>query len=363
MMMAFAVAMSSSASRGYAFKSEGFTSPPRQKFSGPLHKNFELAKSMLIARNQIVGPEDVALDDQGRIYAGSSKNGKIYRVTLSQSQEAKLEIFAETGGTFSLGLHFDANQNLILCNSRGLLSVDKSGKVSLLTDSCDGVPITFPDDLVIASDGKIFFSNASSKFDGQAGRRDMNYDLLENTPNGSLYCFDPATGKTSLILSKLYFANGVVLSPHQEFLLIAETDRWRIKRYWLEGPQKGKVDIFANNLPGAPDGISADPDGGYWVALPGRRTLFLDFMCRHPKLKDFASHFPEIFWRRVPRYGLVVHLDADGKLDDSLQDPTGKVYYVTNAIPWHGMLYLGSLKNNAIAIYDGRSELRQQSNN
>ncbi len=66
-----------------------------------------------------VGPEDIAVDAQGRIYGGM-EDGRILRFQADGSQP---ELFADTGGR-PLGLHFDAAGNLVVADgNKGLLSI------------------------------------------------------------------------------------------------------------------------------------------------------------------------------------------------------------------------------------------------
>lgn len=65
----------------------------------------------------------------------------------------------------------------------------------------------------------------------------------------------------------LQFANGIILSDDEEFIVIAETARSRLYRFWLKGPKKGTHDIFAENLPGFPDNLNSDGKGGFFVPL------------------------------------------------------------------------------------------------
>ncbi len=127
---------------------------------GPLAPNQTLAATQLIAKGQIQGPEDVAVDAAGRIY-GAAEDGRIVRVTLHPNGEESLETFAVTGGR-PLGLHFDAGGRLIVADAvRGLLAIDAQGTVETLLTEVDGLPFAFTDDLDIASDGRIYFSDAS----------------------------------------------------------------------------------------------------------------------------------------------------------------------------------------------------------
>ena len=93
----------------------------------------------------------------------------------------------------------------------------------------------FADDVDVARDGMIYFSDASSKF----GPNEYMLDMLENRPHGRLLRYDPATKETSTLLDELYFANGVALSQNEDFVLVAETYRFRIHALLAQG-RKGR---------------------------------------------------------------------------------------------------------------------------
>ncbi len=146
-----------------------YTPPKSQKLAGALAPNNLLQKAELLALGKINGPEEVAVDSQGRIYGGT-QDGKI----MCLLPDGKLETFAETKGR-PLGIQFDKNRNLIVCDSyKGLLSIDHQGKIKTLANSADGVPFKFTDALDISSDGTIYFTDASSKY----GQKDYVFDLL-----------------------------------------------------------------------------------------------------------------------------------------------------------------------------------------
>ena len=202
---------------------------PAPLMTGVLEPNDSLMKAELLAQGQIHGPEDTAVDAQGRVYAGLH-DGRVVRIA-----DGKVETFANTGGR-PLGMDFDAQGNLVLADAyKGLLRIDPAGKIEVLASAADGVPFAFTDDLDIASDGRIYFTDASSKFQ----QPDYLLDLLEGRPYGRLMVFDPASGKTEVLLKDLYFANGVALSANEDFVLVNETYRYRISRYWLKGEKAG----------------------------------------------------------------------------------------------------------------------------
>ncbi|MFZ5572625.1 MAG: SMP-30/gluconolactonase/LRE family protein [Thermodesulfobacteriota bacterium] len=320
-----------------------YSPPEPQELSGVLLPNNLLQQADLLALGKINGPEEVALDSQGRVYGGT-QDGKIVRLL----PDGALETFAETSGR-PLGLQFDHNGNLIVCDAyKGLLSINPQGKISVLATAADGIPFQFTDALDIASDGIIYFTDASSKY----MQKEYLYDLLESKPHGRFLSYDPATGQVKVLLKDLYFANGVALSRQEDFVLINETYRYRIVRYWLKGAKAGTHEIFMDNLPGFPDNISSNHAGTFWLALFTVRNKIVDSLHPYPILKAQLSKLPKALWPKPKPYGLVLALDEQGKITHALHDPTGKhLKEITSAREHEGYLYLGSLHNDRIGKY------------
>src|SRR5688500_19707059 len=117
--------------------------------------------------------------------------------------------------------------------------------------------------LDIVADVTIYFNEASQIHP----MSQFTNDLLEHQPNGRLLALSPQSEKPRTLLGDLYFANGVAVSPDQSFVLVAETGKYRIRRVWLNPPNTDKNDVFIDNLPGFPDGISANGRDKFWLAL------------------------------------------------------------------------------------------------
>jgi sugar lactone lactonase YvrE len=318
----------------------GWDAPAAPAMIGVLEPNDTLMKAELLARGQLHGPEDTAVDAEGRVYAGLH-DGRIVRVLADDS----VETFVDTGGR-PLGMDFDATGNLIVADAyKGLLSIDPQGNVKVLTTEADGLPFAFTDDLDIASDGTIYFSDASSRFQ----QPDYLLDLLEARPHGRLLAYDPATGQTRVLLKNLYFANGVALSANEDFVLVNETYRYRITRYWLKGDKAGQHEVFIDNLPGLPDNLQGDRKGTFWVALPTPRKADADFLHRHPWLKAQLAKLPRALWPKAIPYGVAIALNEQGEIVRSLHDTSGThLRMVTSVKPVGDHLYFGSLDNDRI---------------
>lgn len=314
--------------------------PPAPVMSGVLEPNDTLMKAELLGRGQLHGPEDSAVDAQGRVYSGLH-DGRIVRL----GADGSLETFADTGGR-PLGMDFDAAGQLIVADAyKGLLSIDAQGRIEVLTTEAEGLPFKFTDDLDIAGDGTIYFSDASSRFE----QPDYLLDLLEARPHGRLLSYDPASGETRVLLKDLYFANGVALSAAEDFVLVNETYRYRITRYWLKGDKAGSHDVFIDNLPGLPDNLQGDRTGTFWVALPTPRKADADFLHRHPWLKAQLAKLPRAFWPKAIPYGFAIALNERGEIVRSLHDTSGShLRMVTSVKPVGDYLYLGSLDNDRI---------------
>ena len=312
--------------------------PQAPPASGVYAVNARLTKIEKLAKGYI-GPESVAIDHDGYVYTGIA-DGKILRVSPDGKTVEIIAVAREP-----LGMEFDAHGNLIVADATlGLISVDKAGRITVLTNEVDGTPINFADDLAIASDGAIYFSDASTKFTNV----ESVADLFEHRPNGRLLVYKPATGKTHLLLDKLYFPNGVALSPDEHFLLFNELSMYRVNRYWLTGPKAGQADIFIDNLPGFPDNITFNRKDTYWVALAAgpKSRATLDPLLPHPFLRKVVWRLPEFLLSGSSTgQGYILGLDLNGNVIHNLQDPTGEVYHdTTSAIEYNDMLYIGSYK-------------------
>ncbi|GMH16584.1 hypothetical protein Nepgr_018425 [Nepenthes gracilis] len=315
--------------------------PPPSSASVPPTNN-HLKKITKLGEGFLEGPEDVCVDKEGILYT-ATRDGWIKRLHKNGS----VQDWKKTDSNSIFGITVTASGDLVVCDvEEGLLKVSEDGVTSIVSHF-NGSKIRFADDVVEARDGTLYFSIASTKF----GFSDWHLDLLEAKPHGQLLKHDPSTNQTLLVMDNLYFANGVVLSADQDYLLVCETWKFRILKYWLEGDRKGKTEIFIENLPGGPDNINLAPDGTFWVALLQLASSGFEFVHTSKLVKHLIATFPWLFNLvfGAHKSAMVVNVAANGQILRILGDTDGgEISFVTSALEFEDHLYLGSLSSNFV---------------
>ena len=322
-----------------------WTPLPAPKLEGVYAYNDKLKGIQKLAPGVGKGPEGVNVDAVGRVYAGYADG----RVVMLSNEARTYTIVADTGGR-PLGISFGPNGGLVIADAKkGLLHL--GGEVEPLATEADGLPFGFVDDVDNTRlDKNLYFTDASSKFHyGQHVR-----DALEHGANGRLLQYNVATKQTRVLMSGLHFPNGVAVGPGDEYVLVNETEEYRIVRYWLKGEKAGTHDVFIDNLPGFPDNLSFNDRDKFWVAIYAPRDPLLDELLP-------GSFFLRKVIARLPGFPLKKHsfvlgIDLDGKVVANLQYAGADAYAPITSVREHGpWLYFGSYSYPAI----GRMPLNQ----
>lgn len=331
--------------------------PPETEIGagGPFEQNDKLRDVTLIGLGRIEAPEDVILDRNDNLYAGS-RHGDIIKFFAPDYE--RMEIFAHIGGQ-PLGMAFDREDNLYVCiGGMGLYRIAPDGKVEKATDETnrslrsvnDDSRLRLADDLDITDDGRIYFSEATVRYEMD----EWPVEGIEARGNGRIVCYDTRTGKTHTVLSGLKFPNGICVASDGQSILFAETFGCSVKRYWFDGPKKGAVETVMDNLPGYPDNINLASDGHYWLALVGMRSPALDLAWKMPGFRlRMAKRVPLDEWL-FPNLntGCVVKFNENGEILESLWDMHALNHPMITSMREHrGYLYLGGISNNRIGRY------------
>lgn len=293
------------------------------------------------------GPEDVVVDHRGRVLTGLS-DGRVIAIDPVTGDWTEL---ANTGGR-PLGLEACPDGSVLCCDSRrGLLRIDPEGEVEVLVGAVGGVPLNFASNVVRAEDGTIYFS-ASCR------RHDLEHymgDLLEHSGTGRLFRLAPGAGEDEVetLLDGLDFANGVVLAPDGQSVVVAQTAGYCVTRYWLTGPAAGTSEPLLDNLPGFPDNMALGSDGLLWISLPTARNPILDRLLPLPGVLRQLSWVLPARLRPVPASTVwAIAVSWDGEIVHDRQGPHPEFSMVTAAVEHDGTVYLGSLHAGAVAAFD-----------
>ena len=330
--------------------------PSPAPYAGAHAVNTQLANLQKIDIGAETGPEHLAFGSDGKLYAAVA-SGAILRMNADGSERSN---FVNTGGRV-LGFAFDAQGNLIAADAMlGLLSIAPDGKLSVLADKVGNDPIRYANSVVVAKNGKIYFSDASTRFAPKdvGGTFEASVlDIIEQSSTGRIIEYDPATQATRIVAHGLSFANGVVLSTDQRQIFVAETGKYRIWRIDVNARDldvrqtsglSGATHIVLPNLPGYPDNLmrglpTSDGKPKLWVGLAKPRSAVVDGMAEKPLLRSITLRLPRFLWPIPPRYGHVIAFTEDGTIVQDLQDPSGTYPETTSVLETPDRLYIQSL--------------------
>jgi gluconolactonase len=173
-------------------------------------------------------------------------------------------VYAE-GVEFTNGRTLDADGSVLQCShGRRRVERDRDGVVENVVDGWNGVRFNSPNDIVVAADGAIWFTDPAYGIteprEGHPGEREY----------GDHYVFrhDPTTGRTTPVITDIEQPNGIAFSRDQTLLYVADSSAEQdIRVYEVhDGTRCKNGRVFARFAEGEgfPDGIRVDADGRIW---------------------------------------------------------------------------------------------------
>ncbi|MCZ6872758.1 MAG: SMP-30/gluconolactonase/LRE family protein [bacterium] len=164
----------------------------------------------------------------------------------------------------------DREGRLLSCElgSRTLTRTEHDGTVTVLATSFEGTRLTGPNDVVVKSDGSIWFS------DNGAGIRG-NYlgDKAEQELPFRVYRLDPVSGALSIAIGDMERPNGLCFSPGETRLYVVDTPGGAKTTHVYDIVDGKAVNgrLFFAAMPGYADGIRCDIEGNVWCGFSGGR--------------------------------------------------------------------------------------------
>lgn len=328
------------------FEPAAWTPPAVVPLTGPYAAN-ERLKDVEWWAKQLVGPEAITIDREGRVVSGL-KDGRIVRLAIGKDEP---EVLADTKGR-PLAIAFHPDGRVIICDAHaGLLAMDGAGKLETLATEEGGVPFRFVDDLDITADGStIYFTDASARHSIEK----FTEDLVEHQVTGRVLAYDVATKKVTRLADGLNFANGIALGPDESYVVVAETGAyrlWRVQVRDADGRKRGQKEVFLDSLPGFPDNVRYSKERRvFWVAIGSPRNPMVDRLAGSPFLRKVVLRLPKALQPAPARHAYALAVDETGKPVESLQYAAPASYSPIACVTEHdGWLYFGSFAREGVA--------------
>lgn len=165
----------------------------------------------------------------------------------------------------------DREGRLVSCShgSRAVLRTELDGTVTTLVDRYQGKRLNSPNDVVVKSDGTIWFTDPTygimTDYEG--------YKSEPEQPGCYVYRFDPVDGSLIVVADDFAKPNGLAFSPDESILYVSDTGRSHdpdvpayIRRFSVNGGKLSNPGVFAHIDSGLPDGFRLDTDGNIWTS-------------------------------------------------------------------------------------------------
>jgi gluconolactonase len=209
----------------------------------------------------------VWIEEEKRLLFSDIPANRIFTV----SADGRVTTFREPSGN-SNGLTRDQEGRLIACEqgNRRLTRSEKDGSITPLADRFHGKKLNSPNDVVVKSDGAIYFTDPAYG---------ITLDQQEQPLEG-VYRLSPDGKEISLVADDLARPNGLAFSPDEKKLYIDDSERRHIRVYEVQedGSLSGGSLFHDMNIstPGSPDGMKVDVEGRVYCTGAGGVWVFDD---------------------------------------------------------------------------------------
>jgi len=169
---------------------------------------------------------------------------------------------------FANGHTRDRQGRLVSCEhlTRRVTRTEYDGSITVLVDQFDGKPLNAPNDVVVASDGSVWFTDPGygilSDYEGRRAALEL--------PT-AVYRLDPERGDAEPVVQDLERPNGLCFAPGESRLYVVDSgsEPPSIHVYDVAEGRVGAGRRFADMSPGSSDGIRCDTEGNLWASAGG----------------------------------------------------------------------------------------------
>jgi hypothetical protein len=338
------------------------------------------------------GAETIVFGSDGTMYV-LTEEANLISMTDFESSEDGLSLTAEANLVKDLGIgrplggkFTPDGETLYIADAiLGLIRLknphNPASKVELISNAVmDGgvmTPILYANDVNIGPiSGKVFFSDSSTIAPDRLLKHqtwDTLYaskmDLARGVGTGRLLQYDPSTDEVTVLARNIHFANGVAVfvgKDQEETIFLSETFGPRLLKYELKAGGLKGLEVFLDNkdMTGYVDGLDCSGTMCYavmpsaisplhklWTMLPAAVDVFF---------RTLLMTLPRRLAPPVQKYGSILEVDPSTGAFRYFQDPNGlDIAMLCGVTERDGKLYLGSLKNDYIGVYNLKSNVNR----
>jgi gluconolactonase len=218
-------------------------------------------KQLATGFDWVEGP--VWFGDAGCLLFSDIPNNRIMRYTPGSG----VTTFRQPSN-YANGHTRDRMGRLVSCEhgTRRVTRTEWNGDITVIADQFNGKPLNSPNDVVVHSDGSIWFTDPHygimTNYEGFARQQELPCNVYRVDPDGSIQA----------VATDFNCPNGLAFSPDESTLYIADTGRMfstdpqHIRKFKADGAKLTGGEIFHIVSPGASDGFRCDTDGNIWTS-------------------------------------------------------------------------------------------------